>query len=305
MTTNHQPIIVFPTTPPSLDSIMSIPKDLLQRIMDKKHDPSTIVFGITSIVIGMSILITTIKSTTTHHHHKHHQSTTTNPTTTSTSTPQKSKSSPTNNTNIPSTHTKTSTASIKHSPIPEWAVPARGSYLEDENDTQDNNNNNNNNNSLNSSLPHPPPIHNNNINGNSTNTNNFNFFHPTHQTQFDATKGNALQACVASILGLQLHQVPNFVTFPEPYDELRHFLSLQGLGFTKIELKDGVLPFPPYGTSSFCILAGRSPRGNFRHAIVARLSANSVHPQAYFDPHPDNTMLKSMDWVGLFVKVMN
>ncbi len=40
-----------------------------------------------------------------------------------------------------------------------------------------------------------------------------------HQDDFTPSKGNALQACVASILGKSLDEVPNFVTLDCGYEE--------------------------------------------------------------------------------------
>ena len=55
------------------------------------------------------------------------------------------------------------------------------------------------------------------------------------QDNFDPGRGNALQAAVASILGLGLKDVPNFIEMSNGYEaEIKHFCSQGGISAYKI-----------------------------------------------------------------------
>jgi hypothetical protein len=128
--------------------------------------------------------------------------------------------------------------------------------------------------------------------------------HGVYQTDFTASKGNALQACIATVLGLTLDEVPNFIAMPgDLYDNLREYLAKKhGLGFFKIMLDDeGRLPFAPGALEMICLVAGDSPRGSHRHVVVARVPPSSLTPEFVFDPHPSGDMIRSKSWAGLFV----
>jgi len=109
---------------------------------------------------------------------------------------------------------------------------------------------------------------------------------------------------VATILGLDLAKVPNFIeASADPYDSLRTFLDGYGMGFVKMTLDEqGRFPFHPGGPCD-CILAGPSPRGDFRHAVVGRCDLDSRTPVCVFDPHHDDTFFneKPAVWAGVFV----
>src|SRR5690349_13210188 len=78
-----------------------------------------------------------------------------------------------------------------------------------------------------------------------------------HQTDFTASKGNALQACIATVLGLTLEDIPNFMLLPgDMYVNVRCFLSNFDLGFMKIMLDaNGRLPFAPGANKTIVLLA--------------------------------------------------
>lgn len=107
---------------------------------------------------------------------------------------------------------------------------------------------------------------------------------PVFQTQFvgDATSdecGNCLAACVASILELDLEDVPNFAAITEP-DKDAWWRALQGFvterGFFLYPL-DPELGAPE---DTYTIAVGKSPRGDFNHCAVA-FGTQVVH-----DPNP-------------------
>ncbi|MBI40836.1 MAG: hypothetical protein CMF59_14660 [Leptospiraceae bacterium] len=105
---------------------------------------------------------------------------------------------------------------------------------------------------------------------------------PVWQTEWEGGRGNALQACIASIMEQELAAVPNFIEAPDYLDSLNQFLSQYRMAFLKVTLESGRLPFPADGI--LCVLAGPSPRGSHRHIIVARTSG--VEFQPLHDPHP-------------------
>ena len=150
-----------------------------------------------------------------------------------------------------------------------------------------------------------------------------------YQDDFSPARGNALQAAVASIFGLALQDVPNFIDAPEGYDaSIRSFyqriISHDGeddrVGLcTKIQLEqssnsdnnlyrekkakeegqdekytnklDGFV-------DKICILRGKSPRGNFGHVVVARYKEGGKFEMIH-DPHPpQNTFLDKSEGFG-------
>lgn len=119
------------------------------------------------------------------------------------------------------------------------------------------------------------------------------------QDDVSPSSGNALQACVASILEMELATVPNFIKQTDYLDALNAFLAARGLCFLKVDLAAaGALPFKTGPT--LCVAAGPSPRGDFKHAVVARVEGVQVVP--VHDPHPQGGMLAGPAvWAGFFV----
>ena len=66
--------------------------------------------------------------------------------------------------------------------------------------------------------------------------------HRVHQTILEPPYGNALQACAASILGISLNLVPNFVVEVDYWDAMLRFAALRGLTLIKVNLDGGLLP---------------------------------------------------------------
>ena len=100
------------------------------------------------------------------------------------------------------------------------------------------------------------------------------------QTDTTPSRGNALQACVASLLGLEMEAVPNFVAAPEGYWDamLAHAASL-GLSLIKVPLTDGRFAFPSVPRTR-CLARGDSPRGAHGHVVLATtgLQTQAVQP---------------------------
>lgn len=100
--------------------------------------------------------------------------------------------------------------------------------------------------------------------------------------QIPGVPGDCFRACVASIMNLPLEGVPHFMLFGDKwFDTFVLWIGLQGYDVRFATDADEV------PADRFYILSGKSPRGAFNHAVVARNGA-VVH-----DPHPDRTGVES------------
>ena len=122
------------------------------------------------------------------------------------------------------------------------------------------------------------------------------------QDDFRPGRGNALQAAVASVIGLDLADVPNFVEHPEGYEfAVRSFSRDRNRSCIKIKLDDGVQLDKKYG-GRLCLLRGKSPRGDFGHVVVARRNNDKSLVKGEFqmmhDPHPDESFLDESEQFG-------
>ena len=129
--------------------------------------------------------------------------------------------------------------------------------------------------------------------------------HAVHQNNFDPGRGNALQAATASIFGLPLEDVPNFIEMPNGYEAaIRDFCQAGGSNPIKITIAnifEHIAAHSDY-RGEICILRGKSPRGDFGHVVVARQSGDGF--EMIHDPHPEGTFLDSSEdfgWCMFFV----
>uniref|UniRef100_A0A0G4HQD9 Isochorismatase-like domain-containing protein n=1 Tax=Chromera velia CCMP2878 TaxID=1169474 RepID=A0A0G4HQD9_9ALVE len=132
--------------------------------------------------------------------------------------------------------------------------------------------------------------------------------HAVFQTDFTPSQGNALQACVATIFGCGLDSVPNFIAMPGGYAKsLNDWLSRRDLCFLKVKLQDDKLPFPAdFPSPTPVLLAGKSPRGDHKHVVVAEIGGGKPAATITHDPFPDGGGLESpLDWVGVFLPTSN
>eukprot|EP00658_Telonema_sp_P-2_P063217 TRINITY_DN51936_c0_g1_i2.p1 TRINITY_DN51936_c0_g1~~TRINITY_DN51936_c0_g1_i2.p1 ORF type:complete len:151 (+),score=37.89 TRINITY_DN51936_c0_g1_i2:148-600(+) len=135
--------------------------------------------------------------------------------------------------------------------------------------------------------------------------------HAVLQTNFTPSAGNALQACVASIMQLPLEAVPNFIEAPEGYlCAAQKFLGERGLCLLKVPLREGYEIEFGLGTDGemaeehapLCLVAGGSPRGDHKHVVVGRLVGSRM--EFMHDPHPEGGMLSENAagaWAGFLV----
>lgn len=117
------------------------------------------------------------------------------------------------------------------------------------------------------------------------------------QHDFSPAKGNALQACVASLFHQELSQVPNFITLECGYEQgIQDYLKRNSV-YTAIKNK---LPAIPAGDEgNLCILRGKSPRGDFAHVVVAKIVNGKF--SMVFDPHPDGLYLDTSEEFGWYM----
>ncbi|MGY4288911.1 hypothetical protein ACVWXO_008131 [Bradyrhizobium sp. LM2.7] len=115
---------------------------------------------------------------------------------------------------------------------------------------------------------------------------------PVDQTQFyeeGKSHGNCQQAATASLLGLDLGDVPNFIEHPHGFwQSFWEFMGSRGL--VVIELS-GHRHFDCYH-----LAYGPSPRG-VSHAVVYRYGALA------HDPHPSRAGLLSVETTALVIPV--
>jgi hypothetical protein len=124
------------------------------------------------------------------------------------------------------------------------------------------------------------------------------------QTDCTPERGNALQACVASILDLPLAATPNFIAASggDYWNAmLEHAATLQ-LSLLKVALDSlGQLPYPT-SEGSLCILRGTSPRGGHGHVVVASVAADGRSLVPVYDPHPNGSFLAPpLAWAAFYV----
>lgn len=119
---------------------------------------------------------------------------------------------------------------------------------------------------------------------------------PIRQTVLSAPNGNCFAACIASVLDLELDEVPNFCAFQRPRDwwrETQIWLAARGLAPVEFRVKDDAGNwFPrisPLYVNVLCILGGKSPRGSFDHAVVGETTDDGF--RLLHDPHPEGKFL--------------
>lgn len=134
---------------------------------------------------------------------------------------------------------------------------------------------------------------------------------PVDQTLFGVPEGNCAVACLATILGLRLKDVPHFCR-DVPLDQdwqraTNQWLAQRGLVALTLDIPpDGAMPPMNALVDGIpCIVSGKSPRGDFTHCIVARyrLDEEGHWLQYMHDPHPDRTWLRKATSVDFFISV--
>eukprot|EP01134_Creolimax_fragrantissima_P000580 CFRG0580T1 len=108
-----------------------------------------------------------------------------------------------------------------------------------------------------------------------------------YQTEFEAEKGNALQACVATILNVPMNEVPNFIMEPDYWASMLSHAKTQQYTLIKVPLTaEGRLPFAT-GEGALCIVRGTSPRGSHGHVVVGAVATDGTRIDLIHDPFPN------------------
>lgn len=106
-----------------------------------------------------------------------------------------------------------------------------------------------------------------------------------HQTTFggpdapDEEKGNCYPVAIASLLGVDAGRVPNFIRADDYVDETAAWLAERGLAIIGFECNP-VEHVEQWRDRVTTIASGRSPRGDWQHAVLWR-GGKLLH-----DPHP-------------------
>ena len=122
---------------------------------------------------------------------------------------------------------------------------------------------------------------------------------PRKQDRF-GEKGHCMQACLAFLLDVNLHDAPDVMEAPT--EDWQSWLNeqLKPYGYAYIELVFGTDEAQSNFFDSvdmYHLVLGASPRDpNMSHAVIAR---NRV---LFFDPHPDNSGVLSVDAFGFLIK---
>ena len=105
--------------------------------------------------------------------------------------------------------------------------------------------------------------------------------------------GNCIQACVASLLDLELHEVPHFAVYVDWFAAMRRWARERGGDFTYYQFDQEQYAEAwerqvEWGREHWAhvILSGPSPRGPFWHVVVGNVDREVVH-----DPHPSRAGL--------------
>jgi hypothetical protein len=132
-----------------------------------------------------------------------------------------------------------------------------------------------------------------------------------NQTIFGA-KGNALQACFASLLGLGLNQVPSFILKTDYMDAIQTFLRPFGMAFLKVSMASLMSNADSLSNIEGlqCAVVGVNSLGGVRQCCVGVVK-NTVRAhtcnayQVIHDPHPKSDGISGEAiWAGFFVSLL-
>ena len=114
---------------------------------------------------------------------------------------------------------------------------------------------------------------------------------PVMQTRVGTT-GNCYEACLATLLNLELSDIPDF---PREWEDflaaVQRFLLPLGMFYFQLKPDDPLVESIFADGLTFHFIEGTSPRGG-RHACVA------VNGELLHDPHPGGTGLVETDVYG-------
>jgi hypothetical protein len=124
---------------------------------------------------------------------------------------------------------------------------------------------------------------------------NQSIFHDPSNNSF----GDCYRACIASILELNIEDVPHFMLEHDWRKRIRNILLfLKKYNYTLYSV-DGLTDYTLEGENEYFIVSGNSPRNkNNKHAVVG-YKGKIVH-----DPHPDKTNIDTYDYSEIFLFIL-
>lgn len=107
--------------------------------------------------------------------------------------------------------------------------------------------------------------------------------------------GNCFATCVACLLEIDPRTVPNFAAHPgDWWAPFQDWLACRGLVAIEVHCNEKEAYLWPLPSNVFCIVNGKSPRGDHSHSVIAKTVAvpgdgQRDHRFDYVhDPHPSN-----------------
>lgn len=97
-------------------------------------------------------------------------------------------------------------------------------------------------------------------------------------------RGNCDKTCLATLIGCDPSEIPDYQELNGDawWQERDRFLHTKGFHVVTF---GGLVGVP----GGMCIAAGKSPRGKYNHAVVARVTGEKV--ELLHDPHPSRAFL--------------
>lgn len=119
---------------------------------------------------------------------------------------------------------------------------------------------------------------------------------PVMQTKFGMPDGNCFDAALASILELDLENIPDFGKDDNWYGKFSGYM-IENWGLQPIDIIISTWDKKPKG---FHLINGKSPRGDYDHTIVG-YKGKAVH-----DPYPDgNCKLETRKTYTVFIATLD
>ena len=97
-------------------------------------------------------------------------------------------------------------------------------------------------------------------------------------------RGNCDKSCLATLIGCDPSEIPDYQDLVGDAWWKERDRFLHSMGFHIITFGDLI-----GSVGGLCIAAGKSPRGKYNHAVLARVT--SEHVEFIHDPHPSRAFL--------------
>jgi hypothetical protein len=105
-------------------------------------------------------------------------------------------------------------------------------------------------------------------------------------------RGNCFAACLASLLELEIDQVPHVMEHDDWRELTNEWLAPMNLGTVEVVIDTEVVCLYPLPVGMLLIVTGKTNRHPTRlHAVIGRTIYGGVQWEYLHDPHPDGTFL--------------